>query len=93
MASGAAVAITASPLDAVSSSGDVDDSIPHTRGGNIGQVANVVFAGGGQDRRVEIRIGVDAARPPAGRVQPPDGPAAANRRVQQEIGTAIGPSE
>jgi hypothetical protein len=41
---------------------------------NIGQVANVSSIRRGQDRGVEIRIDVDAARPPAGRVRPPEGP-------------------
>jgi hypothetical protein len=48
-------------------------SIPREGGGNIGQVANVLLSRRGQDRCVEIRIDIDAARPPAGRVQPPDG--------------------
>jgi hypothetical protein len=36
-------------------------------------VANVLLSRRCQDRRVEIRIDVDAARPPVGRVRPPDG--------------------
>jgi hypothetical protein len=48
-------------------------SIPRPGSGNIGQVANVLSLARRQDRGMEIRIDVDAARPPGGRVRPPDG--------------------